>query len=53
MISLGIDVSKAKLHLCLLREADGTQKTKVIANTGADLASLLAWLSAQSPRRCR
>ncbi|AFL74426.1 IS110 family transposase [Thiocystis violascens] len=51
MISLGIDVSKAKLHLCLLREADGKQKTKVIENTRAGIATLLDWLARQDVER--
>jgi len=32
MVSLGIDVSKAKLHTCLLREEDGKRKTKVVGD---------------------
>lgn len=47
MIALGIDVSKAKLHLCLLREADGKQKTKVIDNTRTGITTLLDWLARQ------
>ena len=51
MISLGLDVSKAKLHLCLLREADGKQKTKVIENTRAGVATRLDWLAHQGVER--
>lgn len=51
MMSLGIDVSKATLHLCLLREADGKQKTKVIENTRAGIAMLLDWLARQGVER--
>ena len=43
---LGIDVSKAKLDCCLLRE-DGSRKTKVVANSAAGFAALLAWCARQ------
>ena len=50
-MSLGIDVSTATLHLCLLREADGKQKTKVIENTRAGFATRLDWLARQGVER--
>ena len=44
---LGIDVSKAKLHSCLLLEAAGKSKTKVVDNTAAGIGTLLAWTAKQ------
>ena len=46
MNALGIDVSKAKLDCCLLRE-DNTRKTKVVANSAAGFATLLDWCARQ------
>jgi transposase len=46
MNSLGIDVSKAKLDCCLLRE-DKARKTKVVANNAVGFAALLAWCARQ------
>ncbi|MFO1432543.1 MAG: IS110 family transposase [Candidatus Competibacteraceae bacterium] len=42
MMYLGIDVSKAKLHACLLHEQD-KGKTKVVENNPSGIALLLAW----------
>lgn len=42
MIHLGIDVSKAKLHACLLDD-QGKSKTKVVENSLPGVALLLAW----------
>ena len=43
MFYLGIDVSKAKLHACLLEPAGGKGKTKAVDNTAAGIALLLNW----------
>src|SRR5512135_339718 len=42
MFYLGIDVSKAKLHACLLN-AEGTSTTKVVDNSPPGIPRLLAW----------
>ena len=47
MVSLGIDVSKAKLHTCLRRDADGKQKTKVVDNNRDGVTALIDWLARQ------
>lgn len=49
MVYLGIDVSKAKLHTALSREADGKAKlkTKVVENSPAGVSTLLDWLARQ------
>lgn len=48
MIYLGMDIAKAKLDCCLLLDVSSLKrKTKVIANTPAGFAALLAWLSKQ------
>lgn len=45
----GIDVSKAKLDLCWLRDADnGRVKTKVFANTADGCNALWAWIAGQT-----
>lgn len=46
MMYLGIDVSKAKLHACLLNEQDQC-KTKVVENKPSGIALLLAWAARQ------
>src|SRR5512144_1083301 len=46
MFYLGIDVSKAKLHACLLNEQDPC-KTKVVENNPPGIALLLAWVARQ------
>lgn len=46
MIYLGIDVSKAKLHACLLHVQDKC-KTKVVENNPSGIALLLAWAARQ------
>jgi transposase len=46
MVYLGIDVSKAKLHACLLNEHDKC-KTKVVENHPPGIALLLAWAARQ------
>ena len=46
MNSLGIDISKAKLDCCLLRE-EKSRKTKVVANTAVGFAALLSWCAQQ------
>jgi transposase len=46
MVYLGIDVSKAKLHTCLLND-EGKSKTKVVENNPAGVALLLAWAARQ------
>lgn len=43
MFYLGIDVSKAKLHTCLLLGDAGKCKSKVVDNTPAGITTLLAW----------
>lgn len=45
---MGIDVSKAKLDVALLR-ADGKYRAKVLANHAAGFRSLLQWLEANVP----
>jgi transposase len=47
MVYLGIDVSKAKLHCCLLLGDEGKGKTKVVENTPPGIAALLAWATRQ------
>jgi transposase len=47
IVSLGIDVSTAKLHVCLRREADGKQKTKVVENSPTGVNALVDWLARQ------
>lgn len=47
MLFLGIDVSKAKLHTCLRGDANGKQKTKVVANSPAGVMALIEWLTRQ------
>lgn len=47
MVYLGIDVSKATLHTCLLREDGGHRKTKVVENSAAGVTTLLDWLGHQ------
>lgn len=48
MFYLGMDVAKAKLDGCLLLdEASGRRKTKVVSNTKAGIADLLAWVAKQ------
>lgn len=48
MIYLGMDVAKAKLDCCLLLDAaSGKRKTKVVSNTKAGVADLLAWAAKQ------
>jgi len=47
MLYLGIDVSKAKLHTCLLLGDEGKRKTKVVENTPPGIAALLAWATRQ------
>lgn len=49
MFYLGIDVAKAKLDCCLLLdEAGGRCKTKVVPNSKAGIAVLLAWTVKQN-----
>jgi transposase len=43
MAYLGIDVSKAKLHSCLLLDDKGKCKTKVVENSPTGVTALLAW----------
>ncbi len=46
MFYLGMDVAKAKLDCCLLlEEGTGRRKAKVVKNSKAGIADLLAWLS--------
>jgi transposase len=47
MFYLGIDVSKVKLHTCLLLSGESKCKTKVVENTTAGIATLLAWVVRQ------
>jgi len=48
MFYLGIDVSKAKLDCCLLKEdAPDKRKSKVVANSAAGIEALLLWLQKQ------
>lgn len=47
---VGVDVSKAKLDVCLLTE-DGVEWYKQVANSAAGHAVLYDWLQAQTPRR--
>jgi transposase len=49
MHPLGIDVSKAKLDVALLK-ADGKYRCKVFANDAAGFASLLLWLRSHVPK---
>jgi len=46
---LGVDVSKTKLDVALLRE-DGKYRSKVFANTGAGFAALHQWLQTHLPQ---
>jgi transposase len=49
MVYLGIDVAKLKLDCCLLLDDMGVKrKTKVVDNTTAGIAALLAWVAKQS-----
>lgn len=48
MLALGIDVSKATLHLALLL-AGGTLRHKTVANTAAGFQELARWLSRHAP----
>ncbi len=41
---LGVDVSKLKFNVCLIRE-DGKLRHKVFANTPAGFSQLATWLS--------
>lgn len=48
MFYLGMDVAKAKLDCCLLLdETASKRKTKVVPNSRAGIADLLAWISKQ------
>jgi transposase len=48
MFYLGIDVSKAKLDCCLLKEdTPDKRKSKTVANSAAGVATLLHWLAKQ------
>jgi transposase len=47
MFYLGIDVSKAKLHACLLLDDAGKRKTKVVENNPAGIVTLLDWTARQ------
>jgi transposase len=47
MFYLGIDVSKAKLHMALLLEETGRPKHKVVPNSPAGVTTLLEWLARQ------
>lgn len=47
MFYLGIDVSKAKLHACLLVDNHDKRKTKVVENSPAGVNTLLAWTARQ------
>jgi transposase len=48
MFYLGMDVAKAKLDCCLLLdEAAGRRKAKVVQNSKAGVADLLAWVGKQ------
>lgn len=48
MFYLGMDVAKAKLDCCLLLdEAAGRRKMKVVSNSKAGIADLLAWVAKQ------
>lgn len=47
MFDLGIDVSKAKLHACLLHGEGAKGKTKAVENTVPGVAALLAWAAKQ------
>jgi transposase len=50
MFYLGIDVSKAKLDCCLLLDEQGLRKrNKVVANSAAGIAALLAWIAVRLP----
>jgi transposase len=49
---LGIDISKLKFDLCLLRD-NGKLKHKVFANTAAGFAQLSAWLGKQKVERAQ
>ncbi|RNE88648.1 hypothetical protein EBL84_15345, partial [Marichromatium sp. AB31] len=52
MMSLGIDVSKAKLHTALeLSEQERVKlKTKTVPNTAAGVEALIDWLGRQGAR---
>lgn len=47
MFNLGIDVSKAKLHACLLHGEGAKGKTKAVENTASGVAALLVWTTRQ------
>ena len=47
MFYLGIDVSKAKLHACLLLDELGKTKSKTVENTPSGITTLLAWAARQ------
>jgi len=44
MLSLGTDVSKAKLDCLLVDSATGKQRNKSVANTAAGIKALIRWL---------
>lgn len=49
MYSIGIDISKAKIDCCWLRDADNKKlKTKVFKNTAPDHQALAKWLVKQT-----
>lgn len=48
MFYLGMDVAKAKLDCCLLLDASGKRKTKVVNNTKPGIADLLVWAAKQN-----
>lgn len=48
MFYLGMDVAKAKLDCCLLLDASGKRKTKVVNNTKSGIADLLVWAAKQN-----
>ena len=45
MIPVGIDVSKAKLHVMLVWPDTGKRKAKTIANRSSGWSALLEWLT--------
>lgn len=48
MLTLGMDVAKAKLDCCLLLDdISGKRKTKVVSNSRAGIADLLVWVAKQ------
>ena len=48
---IGIDISKLKFDLCLLRD-NGKLKHKVFPNTASGFAQLSAWLQKQKVETC-